>query len=82
MSVNHEYSIRENRMHESLDSDRDRFGATGRALAQWAVAAFRRAIRRARLRRDLEWLDARLLRDIGIAREDLEAEARKPFWRG
>lgn len=45
------------------------------------VAAWRRAVMRARLRRDLERLDDRLLRDAGLTRQDLEAEARRPLWR-
>ena len=38
-------------------------------------------IRRSRERRELGQLDARLLRDIGLRREDALAIARKPFWR-
>lgn len=37
--------------------------------------------RRARDRRMLAQLDAHMLRDIGITREDALREARKPFWR-
>jgi uncharacterized protein YjiS (DUF1127 family) len=37
--------------------------------------------RRARDRRTLQSLDDQLLRDIGLSRADVEAEARKPFWR-
>ena len=36
---------------------------------------------RARQRRQLAELDDRLLRDIGVSRGDIEAEAAKPFWR-
>ncbi len=36
--------------------------------------------RRASQRRQLAAVDARLLRDMGISREDALAEARKPFW--
>lgn len=37
---------------------------------------------RARQRRELLWLDERLLRDIGITAEEARREAVKPFWRG
>lgn len=36
---------------------------------------------RARTRRQLEMLDDRLLRDIGITRLQARSEAEKPFWR-
>lgn len=36
---------------------------------------------RARQRAHLERMDERMLRDIGIRREDAQLEARKPFWR-
>ncbi len=36
---------------------------------------------RARQRQHLLQLDDRLLRDIGLTREDVEREAAKPFWR-
>ena len=36
---------------------------------------------RARSRRQLQWLDQRQLRDIGIDRADALEEAYKPFWR-
>ena len=50
---------------------RDIVGA-GRTLLAWR--------RRASQRRQLAVVDARLLRDMGISREDALAEARKPFW--
>ena len=34
----------------------------------------------ARQRRALRTLDDRMLKDIGISRADVEAEASKPFW--
>lgn len=34
----------------------------------------------ARQRRALRTLDDRMLKDIGISRADVEAEAAKPFW--
>lgn len=37
---------------------------------------------RRRERRQLLELDTRLLRDIGLARVDIDLETRKPFWRG
>ncbi len=33
-------------------------------------------------RRQLEMMDERALRDIGITRAQAEAEAARPFWRG
>ncbi len=36
--------------------------------------------RRARERRMLLGLDARMLRDVGLTPADAEREARKPFW--
>jgi uncharacterized protein YjiS (DUF1127 family) len=38
-------------------------------------------LQRDRDRRALQTLDDRLLRDIGVSRGDVEAEAAKPFWR-
>lgn len=32
-------------------------------------------------RRHLRELDERMLRDVGLSREDVEREAGKPFWR-
>jgi uncharacterized protein YjiS (DUF1127 family) len=42
------------------------------AVARWYY--------RASSRRQLAALDDRLLRDIGLSRRDMIAEARKPFW--
>lgn len=53
---------------------------TGRARG-WLRACLGRARHRARLRRDLERLDTRMLHDIGVRREDLVREACRPFWR-
>lgn len=36
---------------------------------------------RAWLRRELPMIDARMLRDIGLTRAELEGEAEKPIWR-
>lgn len=59
-----------------------RFGNDGlRSLLVGIAGLVQRQRLRARLRRDLERLDAHLLHDIGARREELEAEARKPFWR-
>lgn len=55
-------------------------GRMQRALA-WLRAALARRRTRARLRADLEHLDTRLLRDIGVRREDIVREAYRPFWR-
>ena len=51
-----------------------------RAL-DWLRAALARRRLRARLRADLQQLDAHLLHDIGARREDLLEEAHRPFWR-
>ncbi|PWG64651.1 DUF1127 domain-containing protein [Spiribacter halobius] len=51
-----------------------------RALG-WLRAGLARRRTRARLRADLTRLDAHLLRDIGVRREDLVREAYRPFWR-
>lgn len=45
------------------------------------VALLRAWRQRARSRRDLAQLDARLLRDIGLERAVAMREACKPFWR-
>jgi uncharacterized protein YjiS (DUF1127 family) len=37
---------------------------------------------RVRQRNQLEQLDQRMLRDIGLTRVDIDLETRKPFWRG
>lgn len=36
---------------------------------------------RYRIRRDMERLDERTLRDMGVTRYDITQETRKPFWR-
>ncbi|NIR29969.1 MAG: DUF1127 domain-containing protein [Gammaproteobacteria bacterium] len=43
-----------------------------RLLELWAT--------RARTRRELSELDARMLRDIGVTRAQARREAEKPFW--
>jgi len=63
-------------------------GGAARALAREAVSACGR-IRdtvyewqyRAAVRSRLATLDDRLLADIGLTREQVDAEACKPFWR-
>jgi uncharacterized protein YjiS (DUF1127 family) len=35
---------------------------------------------RRRMRRELRWIDAHLLRDAGLDPAEARAEARKPFW--
>jgi len=53
-------------------------------VGDWLVRAGRRLLlwhRRARARRELRRLDARLLDDIGMTPAKAEAEWRKPFWR-
>ena len=53
-------------------------GDTGR-LRQLVHLALR-WIERSRQRNDLARLDAHLLRDIGVSREEARAEIEKPFW--
>jgi uncharacterized protein YjiS (DUF1127 family) len=43
------------------------------ALALWQE--------RSRMRHGLAMMDDRLLRDIGLTRDDVRLELRKPFWR-
>ena len=50
-------------------------------LAQRIVLLFRLWRRRAVERRELARLDARTLRDIGIARSQIEYDLNRPFWR-
>jgi uncharacterized protein YjiS (DUF1127 family) len=38
-------------------------------------------LERARQRRQLQQLGDHMLKDIGLSRADVEAEAAKPFWR-
>lgn len=56
-----------------IPSPADLFGALWRTLLRWQ--------RRHEDRLHLAAMDDRLLRDIGISREQADAEARKPFWR-
>ena len=44
------------------------------------LAMLRRWRRTARERRQLQALNDRMLRDIGLAREDARREAARPFW--
>jgi uncharacterized protein YjiS (DUF1127 family) len=46
-----------------------------------AVSAISSWLERARMRRHLLMLDDRLLRDIGVTRQQVWTEAEKPFWR-
>lgn len=56
--------------------------------AQWrfplavhaALSVLRKWVARGRQRDELRELDHRMLRDIGITREQARKEARKPFW--
>lgn len=45
------------------------------------VAKLRLWQERVRQRHELSLLDDHILQDIGLTREQVEAEARKPFWR-
>jgi uncharacterized protein YjiS (DUF1127 family) len=47
--------------------------SVGRVVSNWLA--------RRRTRRDLEVLDAHLLRDLGLTAQDARVEASKPFWR-
>jgi len=68
-------------------------GAAGPSVADRLATAFAAASvlvfdrlfvwqSRAADRRALQALDDHLLRDIGLSRADIEAEASKPFWHG
>lgn len=72
--------VRETRIQTGFTNGLESVIPGFRALLEGAVELVRRKRMRARLRRDLEHLDARLLHDIGVRREELEAEAAKPFW--
>ena len=48
---------------------------------QWVFATLREWRRRARDRRELARLDARMLQDIGLSHAQREFLANKPFWR-
>jgi uncharacterized protein YjiS (DUF1127 family) len=64
-------------LHEGL-------GQIGRNLASRLVAiraVLSRMWEHGRQRRDLQGLDERMLRDIGLTREDTERESRLPVWR-
>jgi uncharacterized protein YjiS (DUF1127 family) len=60
-------------------------GATTAWPAQtWVASAFEQALawlERVRQRRQLQQLGDHMLKDIGLSRADVEAEASKPFWR-
>ncbi len=59
-------------------------GRSGSALIATGAALFRLLWwwrYRSRHRRALAELDDYMLRDIGLTRREIEAEARKPFWR-
>lgn len=50
----------------------------------WLAWAYERIliwVERSRERRHLAMLSDHMLRDIGLTREEVEAEAAKPFWR-
>ena len=74
---------------ESLVARRPGLGsARAVRLARWWASAVPRVAglisiwrERARQRRHLQTLNDRMLRDIGLTRADILAEASKPFWR-
>lgn len=49
--------------------------------AEEVLATLRLWRRRARQRLELQGLDDHILQDVGLTREQVLAEARKPFWR-
>jgi uncharacterized protein YjiS (DUF1127 family) len=55
--------------------------ATVRSALRAALSTLTDARARRRQRQALHTLDDRLLEDIGITREQADAEAAKPFWR-
>lgn len=62
---------------EILSIRRGEAASFGRSLIAW----LRAAAERRRQRRALAMLDDHLLRDIGVTREQVLAEARRPPWR-
>lgn len=79
--MNSQYHVRETRMPTLPHKAHGQAMRSARSLLQALAGMLQRMRQRARLRRDLERLDEHLLHDIGIKREELEAEATKPFWR-
>jgi uncharacterized protein YjiS (DUF1127 family) len=66
------WAVRRSRVRQA----RSWSGAVGRAIDLLLVWQ-----QRARDRRQLESLSDHMLRDIGLSRADVFAEASKPFWR-
>lgn len=56
-------------------------GSLGGALVVRAIQTLRTWHQRARGRTELLRLDDHILRDVGLTREQVLAETRKPFWR-
>jgi uncharacterized protein YjiS (DUF1127 family) len=64
-------------LHRRRAEDRSvGFGIAARLLGGLACA-----LQRARQRRALALLSDALLRDIGVTRQEVQAECHKPFWR-
>jgi uncharacterized protein YjiS (DUF1127 family) len=55
--------------------------ARGRELLRTGAETLLTWLERAQQRRHLRTLSDHMLRDIGLSRVDIEAEAGKPFWR-
>lgn len=81
MVTNMQQSVRENRTPPASPDGGDQHPVQPPRVIDRVADAFLRMRRRARLRRDLERIDDRIARDIGIPRHELEREAAKPFWR-
>ena len=73
--------------HATIDRHRDATrtdgapGTTVRVLLTRALDALALWQERNRMRHGLAMMDDRLLRDIGLTRDDVRMELRKPFWR-
>jgi uncharacterized protein YjiS (DUF1127 family) len=62
-------------------ADRRAAGRSAIDLLPHAAGLLDAWVQRARQRRQLEMLDDRLLRDLGLTRDEVHRECAKPFWR-